>query len=501
MKSKSILFKVLGAILLFAVGIFAGKFFFGNSEETAAIPSTLKYRTVGMSSDSSQVSKKAEFKGEIISVKNGESIQKAVQKAKPGDLIRVYPGTYSETVFIDKDDITLQGIIEEGKWPTLDGNKKLNDAFLYSGNGITIENFKIIKYKGNGIMGQAGNNFLIRNNWIIDTGVYGIFPQYGKNGLIEHNILSGIEDAAIYVGMCDNVDVRHNEVFESVAGIEIENSRHCLVEYNTAYNNTGGILAFVTPGLPIKTTFDVIIRNNFITNNNHKNFGAPGSIVSGIPAGTGVLIMAADDVILENNIITGNNNAGITIVDLATGAPTAKDPNSEPNPDRIVILDNVMFNNGNQTSGELKALMLTKLSTKGPDIIAVGGGKGSTIKDKNRYVTFGLDKFGMTQIQSTEATKTMMLPNPVAPRSVSKKELGELTYYGVCAGCHAYDTRLIGIPTKVIQMIYANDPKRMVEFMKAPKHLREDYPEMPPQNYLSDEAKLAVAEYILTIKE
>jgi hypothetical protein len=31
--------------------------------------------------------------------------------------------------------------------------------------------------------------------------------------------------------MCDNVDVRTNEVYESVAGIEIENSRHCLVEY------------------------------------------------------------------------------------------------------------------------------------------------------------------------------------------------------------------------------------------------------------------------------
>lgn len=501
MKTKSIFLKAFGAILLFAVGIFAGKTYFANNDETTDIPSTLKYRNVGMNENSTQLTKTIEFKGQIISVEDGESIQKAVQKAKPGDLIRVYPGTYSETVFIDKDDITVQGIIEEGKWPTLDGNKKLNDAFLYSGNGVTIENFKIIKYKGNGIMGQAGNNFLIRNNWIIDTGVYGIFPQYGKNGLIEHNILSGIEDAAIYVGMCDNVDVRHNEVFESVAGIEIENSRHCLVEYNTAYNNTGGILAFVTPGLPIKTTFDVIIRNNFITNNNHKNFGAPGSIVSGIPAGTGVLIMAADDVILENNIITGNNNAGITIVDLATGAKTSNDPNSEPNPDRVVILDNVMFNNGNQMSGELKALMLIKLSTKGPDIVAVGGGKGSTIKDKNRYVTFGLDKFGKAQISDTKDTKTMMLPHPVAPRSVSKKELGQLTYYGVCAGCHSYDTRLIGIPTKVIQMIYANNPKGMVEFMKAPKHLREDYPEMPPQNYLSDEAKLAVAEYILTIKE
>ena len=103
-------------------------------------------------------------------------------------------------------------------------------------------------------MGQAGNNFEIRNNVIVDTGVYGIFPQLGQNGVVEHNVVSGIEDAAIYVGMSDNVHVAHNEVFDSVAGIEIENSRHAIVENNYVHNNTGGLLAFVTPGLPIKTT-------------------------------------------------------------------------------------------------------------------------------------------------------------------------------------------------------------------------------------------------------
>ena len=105
-----------------------------------------------------------------------------------------------------------------------------------------------------------------------------------------------------------------------------------------------------------------------------KNFGAPGSTVAGIPAGTGVLIMAADDVIVENNIITGNNNSGITIVDLATGDPKANDPNSEGNPDRIILLDNIMYENGNDPTGELKAIMLTQLDTKGPDIFCLWWG-------------------------------------------------------------------------------------------------------------------------------
>ncbi|MFM7786201.1 MAG: right-handed parallel beta-helix repeat-containing protein, partial [Gammaproteobacteria bacterium] len=213
----------------------------------------------------------------VLVVEDGESIQAAVTAAAPGTTIRILPGTYSETVYVDKDGIRLVGVIEAGRRPVLDGRKTLNDAVLYSGNNVVVENLEIRNYKGNGIMGQAGNNFEIRNNLIADAGVYGIFPQLGQNGVVEHNIVSGIADAAIYVGMSDNIHVAHNEVFDSVAGIEIENSRHAIVEDNYVHDNAGGMLAFITPGLPIKTTYDVIFRNNFIVNNNHVNFGAPGS--------------------------------------------------------------------------------------------------------------------------------------------------------------------------------------------------------------------------------
>jgi len=97
----------------------------------------------------------------------------------------MYPDTYKESFYIDKDNITLRGVVEEGKWPVLEGEGKRNDAILYSGNDFTVEWLTITHYKGNAIMGQSGNNFTIRYNKVIDTGVYGIFPQFGKNGLIE----------------------------------------------------------------------------------------------------------------------------------------------------------------------------------------------------------------------------------------------------------------------------------------------------------------------------
>ena len=488
-------------VVIFGTGFFIGKFFFGKSADTIPAPVPSYFNQSAASGDATGIGA-GNITGKIIAVKSGQSIQEAVGKANPGDLIRIYPGVYHETVYIDKDNISLQGVIEGGEWPILDGQKKMNDAILYSGNGTLVENMKITQYKGNGIMGQAGNNFVIRNNWIVDTGVYGIFPQYGKNGLVERNILTGIEDAAIYIGMCDNVDVRFNEVFGNVAGIEIENCRHALVEYNYSHDNTGGILAFLTPGLPIKTCYDVILRNNYIFNNNHVNFGAVGSTVSHIPKGTGILILAADQVTIENNIVMGNDNAGITITDYKyAGMDIANDPESEPNSDRIVLLDNFMENNGNNPVADIKALMVTKLSKLGPDIIAVGGGQGSCIANPGRYRTFGVNHFANCQVRDTRGVISYMLDKPVVPRVTALAEKGKMTYYGVCSGCHAYSTRLVGPPVNTIQALYKNNPRGIMEYISKPVRKRDDYPEMPPQGYLSEETRKAVAEYMLTISK
>ena len=458
----------------------------------------------------------------IHEVRDGNSIQASVKAAAAGDTILVYPGTYRETVYVDKDDITLKGVVEDGEWPNLEGDKQLNDAILYSGNGFSVEWFKITNYKGNAIMGQAGNNFSIRNNWIIDTGVYGIFPEFGENGLIENNVLSGIEDAAIYVGMCDHIDVRNNRVFDNVAGIEIENSRHALVEGNIAHNNTGGILVFITPGLPIKTSYDAIIRRNTVIDNNTPNFAIPGSLVSTIPAGTGMIVLAGDDVIIEDNIISGNNTAGIIVTSQDFATDVAGDPESEPNPDRVQIRDNVMYDNGNDPATDVKVLMLTQLSTTGPDIMAYKGAaeaeRGSCVSRKGAYRTFGLDEWGdcdsptvtaadaagdAPQIAgTTRDVTTKMLPEPAEPRVITVDADGaKLVYQGICAGCHTYNIRMIGPPVMAIKAQYGSDAEAIAEYIAAPEKKRPDFPTMPPQDHISEAMRLEVAKYMLALKK
>lgn len=485
-----------GAALLLAAGFLAGRSavespppVVGPAAPTSPVPDAGPGAAPGIANERS---------GRIVTVDPGGSIQEAVTAAQPGDTILVRPGTYHETVYVDKDDITLSGAIEDGRWPILDGEKRLNDAILYSGNGITIENFQIERYKGNGVMGQAGNNFVIRHNVIRDAGVYGIFPQFGKNGIVDHNVLTGIEDAAIYIGMCDNVHVAHNEVYGNVAGIEIENSRHVIVESNYAHDNTGGILVFITPGLPIKTTADVIVRNNFVIGNNHPNFGAAGSIVAGVPAGTGILIMAADAVTVEGNIITGNDNIGIAITDHGHATNIGLDPESEPNADQVAILDNLMRDNGRNPIPEVRALRLLSFSDRGFDIVRVGESRESCILHRERYVAYGIDDFGTCGFTTTADRRTVLLARPVERRHIEPSERGKAVYFAICSGCHAYNVRLVGPPTDVIQALYLDDPKGIADYVANPVKKRPDYPEMPPQRHLDEATRMAVANYMLS---
>ncbi len=501
--------KALGAVLIIAA--FAGGMYFGsNKQGTPVITNANSGASYSGGYDKSSDSDAKPTSGHVVAdnsmqgqthvVEDGGSIMAAVQAANPGDTIQVMPGTYHETVYIDKDNIRIIGVIKEGERATLDGKKTLNDAILYSGNNFVVENLKITNYKGNGVMGQAGNNFEIRNNIIVDTGVYGIFPQLGKNGIVEYNVISGIEDAAIYVGMSDNIHVAYNDVFDSVAGIEIENSRHAIVENNYVHNNTGGVLAFITPGLPIKTTYDVIIRNNFIVGNNHKNFGAPGSTVAGIPPGTGILIMAADEVIVEGNIISDNKTAGILITDHQNAPNTTIDPESDPSPDKVMILDNLMLNNGFDTIDEVKALMLTEFKQGQPDIIRVGNSADSCIINRHRYVTVGVNDWAECGFSNTNEVTTYLLDEPVPPRVIDPSERGKVVYLGICAGCHTYTGRMIGPPVQILQALYMDNPQGIADYIAKPTKKRDDYPEMPPQNYLDEETRLSVAKYMLSRK-
>lgn len=430
-------------------------------------------------------------------VNEGESIQAAIKKAKSGDTVKVMPGVYHELVFIDKDNIHLSGIVQQSRWPVMDGQNKLNDGILIAGHGVTVERMKVKGYLGNAIMTQGSNNFKILRNIIEGpSSFYGIFPQFGKNGLVAYNTITGIEDAAIYVGMCENVDVLYNETFANVMGVEIENSYNVLVEGNVVYDNSTGLSVTLFPGLPIKGAENTIIRNNFFYNNNHKNFAREGSFLRKRD-GIGIWIFAADKTTIENNLIKDNNSAGIFLSDHGNKS-AAPDPKMDPRPDYSRVLENVFINNGNAPKGLLKEMLASADRTVGADIVSTGEGRRNCASNRQSITEFGTNRW--TECAAGETSTNIVsyqLDEPVKTPSFTPEQMGRITYLSVCSGCHSYSGRIIGPPMVTIQAIYKDNPEGLIEYIKDPKKKWPGYPQMPPQNYLPEEALREVAKYIV----
>jgi len=440
--------------------------------------------------------------GAVHVVKDGARIQDTVLNAEPGDTIRVMPGTYKETVYVDKDRITLSGVIVQGQRPILDGEDTRNDGILASGHGVIIENFHVKHYKANGIMTQGANNFIIRNNIVVGTSVYGIFPQFGKNGLVSHNIVSKVEDAAIYVGMCDNVDILYNETFDSVMGIETENSHDMLVEGNYVHDNAVGFVASLVPGLPIKTARNTVIRNNFIVNNNIDNFAPEGAIASSLPSGLGAFVFAADEARFEGNVFRNNVSGGIVFADHATFSDTSPpDPAMDPRPDKGQVLNNVFVDNGIAPKDDIAALLAAAGIERGPDVLSTGKGRKNCLLSRGSITEAGTERWEECEPGLTTADiNTYRLAEPVPSQPLTVEQKGKITYLSVCTGCHTYSARIVGPPIVAIQALYADKPESMVQWIKSPTKKRPDYPEMPPQNYLPDDVLLEVAKYVLAYR-
>ncbi|MBI3852908.1 MAG: right-handed parallel beta-helix repeat-containing protein [Verrucomicrobia bacterium] len=310
-----------------------------------------------------------------ITVKPGQSIQAAVDRAKSGDRIEVFPGVYNQSVMVDKAGISLIGVHVNGERPVLDGENKLGDAVQGSGDHFLIQGFHIRNYTGNGVVNNKASHVTYRDLIVENPGLYAVYPVECSGVLVEGCVVSGAKDAGIYVGQSRDIIVRNNEVFHNVAGIEIENSVRALVANNSAHHNTAGILVFLLPNNPSKVGSHTRVVNNRSWENNHDNFGKPGTTVSFLPPGLGMFIMAADHTEVTQNEIFGNNSQGIQMISYLTSQVAPKDKiqlDIEPNSDNNFIHDNLYRDNG-----RLPAKTYVDQKIPGGDVAWDGTGVGN----------------------------------------------------------------------------------------------------------------------------
>lgn len=295
--------------------------------------------------------------------KNGKELlisddfQKALQEklidAESGDVIELPEGTFqlSKTLYIEGlENITIKGQGMDKTILSFKGQEEGSEGMYISNvKNIVLKDFSIEDAKGDNIKLKGCEGVVIQkinSTWTDGAketnGAYAIYPVECKDVLVEDSEASYASDAGIYVGQSINVVIRRNYAHHNVAGIEIENCINSDVYENKAINNTGGILVFDLPDLPLANGRNARVFKNEIKDNNHKNFAPEGNIVATVPPGTGIIILATDSVEIFNNKITDHKTVGIAIASYIILQRPIKDTAYGPYSNAIYIRENTI---------------------------------------------------------------------------------------------------------------------------------------------------------------
>ncbi|MBD2842373.1 parallel beta-helix domain-containing protein [Erythrobacter rubeus] len=287
-----------------------------------------------------------------------ERLQEALILAEPGDEIVLEAGRYELTdgLSLDIDGVIVRGSGMEDTILDFTQQAGSGEGLLVTSDNVTLRDFAMENPKGDGIKSKGADNIVytqIKVTWTNgpdpSNGAYAIYPVESTGVLVDGVIVSGASDAGIYVGQSSKITVRNSIAENNVAGIEIENSRDALVEHNIARLNTGGILVFDLPGLPVMGGGNVVVRENLVAGNTTPNFAPPGNIVAGVKRGTGIMVMANENVMVTRNVVSENPTAAFMVV---AYTQAFDDERYNPYPRNVVIGENVADDVGDEPDFE-----------------------------------------------------------------------------------------------------------------------------------------------------
>jgi len=257
-------------------------------------------------------------------VRPGQSIQKAVDAAKPGDTVVVMPGTYRESVLVDKARLTLRGFGDRTVVRPADKNARATDACTKAGSGIcvlgrsghtvdgvTIDSLTVSGFQKHGIWASWTDRLSVRRVTSEHNGVWGIAQERSTRGVFAGNTARANGDAGLFVantvaeegGATDTrgTELQDNTLTDNRIGFTARRVRNLTVHDNTFTKNCTGVFVVGDENRPQAGA--MTIRSNRITGNNKY---CPKT--ERLPAiqGSGIVLTGAEDTRVHSNTISDN---------------------------------------------------------------------------------------------------------------------------------------------------------------------------------------------------
>ncbi|MYY04383.1 MULTISPECIES: right-handed parallel beta-helix repeat-containing protein [unclassified Streptomyces] len=255
----------------------------------------------------------------------GQSIQAAVDAARPGDTIVVRPGTYRESVVITKPGLTLRGYGDRTViTPPAAGRAGQDNACAGAGNGIcvlgtakgtvdgvSVRSLRVTGFARSGVWASWTDRLDVRAVTADANGVWGIAEQRSTRSDIRDSTARSNGDAGIFVA--NSVDeeggatdtggtrVRGNTLTDNRIGFTARRVRNLSVRDNTFTANCSGVFVVGDEGTPQAGAMS--LRSNRITGNN--KFCAATDRLPAIQ-GSGIVLTGAESTEVRSNEIRDN---------------------------------------------------------------------------------------------------------------------------------------------------------------------------------------------------
>jgi nitrous oxidase accessory protein NosD len=303
---------------------------------------------------------------DTLVVHPGQSIQAAVDNARPGTTIKLAAGVYHQSVGITKDGITLAGsgpgnsVIEPAAQPSgpcgsqqfgicvvghTDDNGNITRPVL----DVRVTNLSVKGFSAKGPDGQpagagifilGATNVTVDHVIAADNGSFGVVSVASSGGRYLDDVAFGSAEAGFHISLSagPGVIMRHNHAYANRYGILVASASGGLLADNELTANCSGITLAGEGLTGGAATHDWVISHNNSSRNN-ESCPAAGNGPSAEPpiSGNGITVWGVRDIAVIHNNVTGNHPTGSSAI--AGGIVVQSSPTGDP-PTNITVAGN-----------------------------------------------------------------------------------------------------------------------------------------------------------------